>query len=179
MKIKNRYVMKKCAMILGVALSQLFFCCQNVKPKEQHVFKQELNRVVEKYIEDTPMDVGPSFLSHPSYQMYLRKKDKDTVLTLIQFPHFNSFDIDPEDENEKGATFREIKPKGWCLYKDKYPIIVFDKIDFENKFIDKEELIKIIPDSLKLKEQARCYVRNPNMTNYILVNGIFIEDSER
>ncbi|WP_299104617.1 hypothetical protein [uncultured Tenacibaculum sp.] len=173
MKIKNQYVIQKCAVVLLFALSPLFFCCQNVKPKEQHVFKQELNRVVEKYIEDTPMDVGPSFLSHPSYHMYLRKKDKDTVLTLIQFPHVNSFDIDLENESEKGATFREIKPNGWCLYKNKYPIVVFDKIDFKNKFIDKEELIKIIPDSLKLKEQARCYVRNPNMTNYILANGFF------
>ncbi|CAL2103157.1 conserved protein of unknown function [Tenacibaculum sp. 190130A14a] len=178
--MKSRYhnnpcIKKEYYSLFFIIFSLFFSCCQNVKLKEQYAFKKELNRVVEKYIENTPLDMDTYNFSHPSYHLYLRKIKKDTILTLIQFPHLNRFDIDPDYQEEGEATYSEIEPNGWCLYKNKYPIIVFDKMDSNNKLVNKEQLLENIPDSLMIVKQGKCYVKNPNKTNYALVNGIFVK----
>ncbi|PKV53005.1 hypothetical protein ATE84_5146 [Aquimarina sp. MAR_2010_214] len=123
------------------------------KDEKNNLIDEELAKVIDKYIEYKPIEItyGEGLkkyyakgFSHPSYHIYFEKVKNDTLFTITLFPQLHTFELEPRATEDKDEdVFLATYPKGFFTYKNKYPIIVFDKKSIANKFYNREVLHSI------------------------------------
>ena len=143
----------------------LFFIligCKNSGTKENNILQEKIvlnegfKKIIDEYIVLNQLKssrlIGKSSIesgfSYPSYHLFFNKKKTDTIFSIVLFPNYNNFELE-ETSVDNETSYSSIKHKGWLMYKDKYPLIIFDNNNFSNKFIKSDKLIYKIPDSLR------------------------------
>lgn len=155
--------MKKRVVII---LSVFFLIsCNNTKDKivEKKNITDSLKLVLDEYISNNPLtfsrlegkSVFESGNSYPSYHLYFDIKKKDTILSLVLSPHLNTFELEGQKGEEGETIYKTLLPKGVIYYNKTNPLIIFDNKKYSNPFIEEDNLIKNIPDSLKVNENNR------------------------
>lgn len=141
----------------------LAFGCKDNSSKDISSEKKEridknLKTILDNYIEVSPLKLnrilGKSSIesnsSYPSYHLFFKKNKNDTVFSIVQFPSYNNFELEGTSGDDKNdSIYRSIDHKGWIMYKDKYPLIIFDDKNYSAGLIQSDDLILKIPDSLK------------------------------
>lgn len=154
--------MKKNKILFFIFIISIFGCKNigdsnnNVLEKKQTI-DQNLITIIDNYIIENPLKsnriVGKSStesgFSYPSYHLFFNKKGKDTVFSIVLFPSYNNFELEGITINDNEITYQSIEHKGWIMYKEKYPLIVFDNKDYSSSFIESDKLSIKIPDSLQ------------------------------
>ena len=153
-------IIQKRLFILGLILF-LFSCNFLHNDKDNvHFFNKDMNQIVDDYVQENPLSLPieknlyQNGFSYPSYHIYFDKKENDTILTIVQLPHLTEIRLDGYESNQDKGTYIHdyIKVKGFCLYKEKFPIVIFDEDSIGRKFYNKTKL-SIVPDSLKFNEE--------------------------
>lgn len=129
---------------------------QNVL-QEKEIFDKNLITIIDQYIVENPLEssrvIGKSSIesgfSYPSYHLFFNKKGVDTIFSIVLFPNYNNFELEAVTYDDNETTYKSIDPKGWIMYKEKYPLIIFDDNDYSSNFIESDKLSFKIPDSLK------------------------------
>lgn len=125
--------------------------------QEQSIIDKKLKEVVENYIMTNPLKsyrtVGKtseeSGFSYPSYHLFFKKNKKDTIFSIVLLPSYSNFELEGVSDNEDETVYSSKEYQGWLMYKDKYPLIVFDDNNYSSNLIEKGKLLHKIPDSLK------------------------------
>ena len=144
-----------------ILLFIILFSCKQ-KKVNNIILNDELQKIISEYIKSNPsrgvlrvtsLD-GDIKAESPatSYHIYFGVKDSDTIMFLKLLPHLCEFNPITEKiyKDGSGGSTEKIKADGFFL-ADKRPIIIFDSLNYTNGIIDKEHLIKKIPDSMKFE----------------------------
>ncbi len=149
--------------IVSFILILFLIGCKNEKSKDLNLMKDQslsdnMIYIIDDYIKANPLKLNrvvgkssiESGLSYPSYHLFFKKAEKDTVFSIIQFPSYSNFELEGVfDSDQNDTIYKTVEHKGWVMYKNKYPIIVFDKKNYSSNLIEKDKLLHKIPDSLK------------------------------
>tara|TARA_R110000796_G_scaffold35017_1_gene89915 strand:+ start:832 stop:1335 length:504 start_codon:yes stop_codon:yes gene_type:complete len=135
----------------------IFLFLISCKDKETNIFNNSnidnsFIKVIDNYIAENPLKILPEGIkrgfSYPSYHIYFYQKNKDTIMSIIQYPHLNLSDFEGIVQKDSSVFYKDLRPKKFFMYKKKYPMIFFVKNTSLKDFILKEDSV-IIPDSLK------------------------------
>ncbi len=135
----------------------LFIECKDNHSRKMFFNKDFLN-IIDSYIEKNPIkklvlkddSLNSTFFSYPSYHIYFNKKNKDTIVSIIQYPSLHEFEpMDFYNNPKDSLGTNSISPDGYIKYKEKYPLIFFKINNYYNKENLSKYLVKEIPDSLK------------------------------
>lgn len=148
--------------------------------KNGYRIDESLANAIDEYISYKPikMNYGEKLtqyyekgFSHPSYHIYFDKKGKDTIFSITILPQLHTFEFDPIPTGDKDEfVYHAIYPKGFFTYKNKYPVIVFDKKSIANKLYNRE-VLRSISDTLITTsiDDVRHY--KPYFWKYRIKNG--------
>lgn len=133
-------------------------CNQGTQDNSSEILDGGLKQSIDAYIKENPLDLPfkdqlyKNGFSYPSYHIFFRLKNKDTIMSIVQFAHLNDFKIDAETNANDEDVYKSSEPDGFLIYKEKYPLIFFG-LDYYGKDHLKKHLQKSIPDSLKYNKE--------------------------
>ena len=168
--------MKKITLILLTLLSCNKKSTQAViiDDKFQNILTEYVHnntyRGAQKIIEDNGDKI--KIASASSYHIYFDKKNKDTILYIKLLPHLSEFY--PRIIKNEINSNKKVKADGFFLFNKK-PVILFDSLNYSKGVINKQNLIKKIPDSLKVFNSGRITARHIKSDTKIfkLSEGVF------
>ena len=150
----------------------LTICISSCSLNDKVIINADFKQSLENYIEKNPIPESLKLnkdgkSATPSYNLYFWKKGLDSIIEIRLNPFlvsFNPLNLSINKEGEEIIT--EENPDGYFKFKENV-IIVFDKNNYGIKVINKNNLIKKIPDSLKWNfEKHNNHIRNkPNHYN--------------
>lgn len=171
--------MSKLKKILFLSIFYSFIIsCNEINEANDYGFDKDFAIAIDTYIKNNPLDLPPvktvlgTGFNYPCYQIYFRVNNKDSMIHIIQSPHFNDFELEVSSVNKDSvSTYVRIKPMGFILYQKRYPLIIFDKNSIGKHFYNEKKLTNI-PDSLNFKIYNRHIDINPKVFN--IMNGKII-----
>lgn len=140
-----------------ILLFLIFTGCDNDYKEKTILFDKEISSIIDSYIEKNPLKIlilednssNSSLFSYPSYHIYFNKKNMDTIISVIQYPHLHEFEPIDIYNNTEVNTDASLYPDGFIKYKEKYPLVFFKINNYYNQEKLNKYLVKKIPDSLK------------------------------
>ena len=164
--------MKRSNKIEKVFLILLTIWISSCTLNNKVIINAEFQQYLENYIEKNPIPESLKLnknrkFATPSYNLYFWKKGLDSIIEVILNPflvRFNPLNSSFDKNGEK--IIIEENPNGYFIFKEN-AIVVFDKNNYGINVINKNSLIKEIPDSLKWNfEKYNNHIRNkPNYYN--------------
>lgn len=171
--------MSKLRKILFLLIFYSFIIsCNKVNKDNEYGFDKDFAIIIDTYIKNNPLNLPPvktvlgTGFSYPCYQIYFSINDNNSVVNIIQSPHFNDFELKASHISaDTISTYNRLKTKGFILYKKKYPLVIFDKNSIGKHFYNEKKLTNI-PDSLNFKIHNRHITINPRI--FKIINGKII-----
>lgn len=136
-----------------IILFLFFLSCQDSNKKV--IMNLEFEEVLSKYSTQYPIvkfkrfDASQNF-PVPSYQVFFDKLKKDTVISIKLSPFLvglNPMNFELKEQNDS-ISYEFVEPIGFFLFRNK-SVIIFDENNYSKNFINRDNLITNIPDSLK------------------------------
>ncbi len=134
----------------------VFLSCKNSKDKDEIIIDENFKEILIEYSEKFPISKFDNKIEGliypvPSYQVFFNKFNNDTIFSIKLSPFLvglNPLDFVINRENDS-ISYEFHEPIGYFLLNN-MSIIVFDNDNYSNDLLDKEKLLKNIPDSLKV-----------------------------
>ena len=162
-------------LITFSTLSLLIFSCKN--EEKQMIIDENLFNIIDSYIDENPLkkpiekDLFKNGFSHPSYQIYFDVKNRDTLMSIIQTPHFNDLELGTSIDKSGEEIHKSISTNGFLSYKNEFPLVFFGLENYSKGNNIKQYLNKTIPDSLKFNRE-NFHIKY-NRWDYKIVQGTF------
>lgn len=167
-------------MKINIYLCVVLFILQSFSCNNSNNLNTNLDREiiasVDLYIKENPLnlpiekDLFKNGYSYPSYNVHFNIKGLDTIMSILQTPHFTGFVLDGSIDDDGIEFYDSLEPNGFIIYKEKFPLIFFGLENYDENI--ENHLVKSIPDSLKFNE------RNYHLTivrwDFKLENGKFM-----
>lgn len=145
-------------LAISISLLLLVFSCKE-KTSKQIIIDENLTVAIDSYINKNPLikplekNLFKNGFSHPSYQIYFEIKNSDTIMSIIQTPHFNDLELKASIDKNGEEVYKSIPTDGFLLYKNKYPLVFFGLENYSERNNIEEYLNKTIPDSLMFNQE--------------------------
>ena len=151
--------------------------CSNPNEKNEIIINNNFKEIITKYLDSNPIhpekDLESEFainIPQPSYQIVFDKRENDTIMSIKLLPHLTNYNpINFEKQGDSVTIYSQITPNGYFIFK-KNPIVIYDLNNYSNDFINKQKLIKKIPDSLKI-EINKIGVHIKSSTEYYKISN--------